>query len=90
MTLPGMLQNEPSIFVFQNVASCFIEGNERSFSAGITNDLGLRMNKHMSSCRLGTSSDKFYNHVFKCRAENSNCLEPILNICTAPSTHPPP
>ena len=54
--------------------------NERTSSTGKTNDFRLRMNNHISSCRLGTSSDTFDNHVFKCRAENNYSLEPYFKI----------
>ena len=33
---------------------------------GKTDDLRLRTNNHISGCRLGNSTDKFDNHVFKC------------------------
>ena len=43
--------------------------NEETYT-GKTNDFRLRMNNHISGCRLGTSSDKFDNHVYECRSRN--------------------
>ena len=39
---------------------------------GKTNDLRARMNNHISACRLGSSSDKFDNHVFMCNNNKEN------------------
>ena len=39
-----------------------------------------RMNVHISSCRLGGSSDKFDNHVFQCRQKYENSREPYFHI----------
>ena len=54
--------------------------NGNTSSTGKTNDFRLRMNNHISSCRLGTSRDKFGNHVFNCRAKNNYTLEPYFKI----------
>ena len=43
---------------------------ERTTYTGKTNDFQLRMNNHISSCRLGTSTNIFDNHVFNCRKYN--------------------
>ena len=49
---------------------------------GKTNAFRLRMNNHISACRLGTSSDRFDNHVYNCcRKENYN-TEPYFKIFT--------
>ena len=38
------------------------------------------MNNHISSCRLGNSSDRFDNHVFHCRIKNNYTSEPFFKI----------
>ena len=58
---------------------CSCNGNTSSTSTSTsTNDLRLRVNNHISSCRLGISTDKFDNHVFNCRAKNNYTLEPYF------------
>ena len=47
---------------------------------GKTNNLRKRMNNHISSCRLGTSTDRFDNHVFKCRNTHHVNTEPYFEI----------
>ena len=48
---------------------------------GKTNILRLRMNNHISACRLGSSSDKFDNHVYNCRKNHQNKdREPSFHI----------
>ena len=39
---------------------------------GKTFEIRARMNGHISSCKLGGSSDRFDNHVFECRQKHAN------------------
>lgn len=34
------------------------------------------MNNHISACRLGTSKDKFDNHVHNCNSDNKEPYDP--------------
>ena len=43
--------------------------------------LRSRMNNHITSCRLGGSTDKFDNHVFYCM-QNQKQQEPLFKIVT--------
>ena len=45
-----------------------------------TNITRDRMNGHISSCRLGGSSDRFDNHVYECRKNHENSEEPYFQI----------
>ena len=38
------------------------------------------MNNHITGCRHGNSSDKFDNHVYKCRLEHNLTQEPYFEI----------
>ena len=38
------------------------------------------MNNHIYSCRLGTSADRFDNHVVKCRNSHYSNSEPYFEI----------
>ena len=58
--------NSKLVLYFQRCASC--DGIVSNI--GKTNDLRLRMNNHISACRLGNSTDKFDNHVFNCKMSN--------------------
>ena len=53
--------------------------NGQTTYIGKTVDFRLRMNNHISSCRLGTSSNKFDNHVFKCFGHDE-LIEPYFKI----------
>ena len=64
--------------VLYHLKCCSGHGN--TSSTGKKNDFRLRMNNHISSCRLGTSTDKFDNHVFNCRAKNNYTLEPYFKM----------
>ena len=46
-----------------------------------TIDLRSRMNNHITSCRVGGSTDKFDNHVFYCM-QNQKQQEPLFKIVT--------
>ena len=55
---------------------------------GKTNNFRLRTNNHISSCRLGKSSDQFDNLVFECWKKKNSTLPPepffsanILMVC---------
>ena len=48
--------------------------NLKTTNIGKTNDLRLRTNNHISSCKSGKGTNKFDNHVFECRTKN-NCNE---------------
>ena len=48
---------------------------------GKTDDLRERTNNHISSCRNGTSSDIFDNHVFNCsKVNNVRHVEPYFKL----------
>ena len=47
---------------------------------GKTNIIRNRMNVHISSCRLGDSTDIFDQHVFNCRKKHENSEEPYFHI----------
>ena len=47
---------------------------------GKTVDLRSRMNNHITSCRLGRSTDKFDNHVFYCMQNQKQ--KPFFQILT--------
>lgn len=47
---------------------------------GKTNDLRQRTNNHISGCRLGDKSDKFDNHVYRCRIKNNYTHEPFFHV----------
>ena len=53
--------------------------NKTSYT-GKTNVLRLRTNNHITGCRHGNSSDKFDNHVFKCRYEHNQMSEPFFKV----------
>ena len=46
-------------------------------NVGKTNDLRKRTNVHISSCRLGGSTDRFDNHVFTCKIDDT---EPFFKL----------
>ena len=50
------------VLYFQICSFCEIESN-----VGKTVNLRLRMNNHISACRIGNSTDKFDNHVNACQ-----------------------
>ena len=60
------------VIYYQICTSCNVTTN-----IGKTNNLRLRTNGHISSCRLGNSSDKFDNHVFACNKEKE---EPFFKL----------
>ena len=47
---------------------------------GKTNNLRLRMNQHMSTCRTGNGSDKFDQHVHHCEEKNKELKEPFFKL----------
>ena len=47
---------------------------------GKTNDIRLRMNNHMSSCKTGNGTDKFDRHVYNCRQKHPNSREPWFQV----------
>ena len=49
------------VIYFQKCAIC-----NKTSDIGKTNNFRKRTNNHISSCKSGTSSDKFDNHVFNC------------------------
>jgi hypothetical protein len=51
-----------NVIYFQVCTGCNIESN-----VGKTNNLRLRTNNHISSCRNGNSTDRFDNHVHYCQ-----------------------
>ena len=52
-------------------------GCNKTSNVGKTNVLRKRTNGHISSCKLGESSDRFDNHVFSCKKDNS---EPLFKL----------
>ena len=46
-------------------------------NVGKTNILCKRTNVHISSCKLGNTSDKFDQHVFHCKKDH---LEPLFKL----------
>ena len=60
------------VIYFQICTGCDHESN-----IGKTNNFRLRTNNHISACRLGTSTDKFDNHVYNCKKDRS---EPYFKI----------
>ena len=46
---------------------------EQTTNNGKTNNLRLRMNNHISACRLGNSTDLFDNHVYRCNEQKNPC-----------------
>ena len=53
---------------------------ETTYTGLTKTTLRTRSNNHISCCRLGTGSDIFDKHVFKCGTEK-NCLkEPYFKI----------
>ena len=60
------------VLYFQICTGCDHESN-----VGKTNNLRYRINNHISSCRLGTSTDKFDNHVYHCKRDNN---EPYFKL----------
>jgi len=47
---------------------------------GKTNDLRLRTNNHISSCRSGHGPNKFDRHVFRCNGFTTNDCEPFFQL----------
>ena len=66
--------NSREVIYFQICSFCNTESN-----IGKTVDLRSRINNHISACRLGNSTDKFDNHVYKCPHGN-NKLEPYFKL----------
>ena len=66
--------NSKMVIYFLTCTSCKMETNTGIIETNIgkTNILRSRMNTHRSSCRLGNSTDKFDNHVFKCNKDKKN------------------
>ena len=66
-----------NIIYFLKSTSC----NYSTTYIGKTIDLRSRVNNHITSCRLGGSTDKFDNHVFYCM-QNQKQQEPLFKIVT--------
>ena len=51
-------------------------------NTGKTNDFRLRLNNHISACRLGGSTDVFDNHVYECRRKHGPAgdVEPFFKV----------
>ena len=54
------------IVLMLNFLSCNSCNGNTTYT-GKTVNFRHRMNNHMTACRYGTSTNKFDNHVFKCR-----------------------
>ena len=68
--------------VLYYLVCCFCEkqGDLTSYT-GKTVDTRDRTNNHITGCRLGNSSDRFDNHVFKCAKErNLQLIEPYFKM----------
>ena len=65
-----------NVIYFLKCTSC----NYSTTYIGKTVDLRSRMNNHITSCRLGGSTDKFDNHVFYCMQNQKQ--EPFFGILT--------
>ena len=61
------------VIYFQICTGCDHESN-----IGKTNNFRLRTNNHISACRLGTSTDKFDNHVYNCKKDRSESYFKIM------------
>ena len=66
--------NSKNVVYFLKCTTC-----EETYT-GQTNNLRLRMNGHKSGARLGTNSDIFDKHVFKCRKRKQIDSEPLFLI----------
>ena len=65
-----------NVIYFLKRSSC----NYSTIYIGKTVDLRSRMTSHITSCRLGGSTDKFDNHVFCCMQNQKQ--EPFFQILT--------
>lgn len=52
-------------------------GCNKTSNVGKTNVLRKRTNVHISSCKLGGSSDRFDNHVYACKKDH---IEPLFKL----------
>ena len=68
--------NSLNVLYYLKCISC----NLSTTYTGKTNNLRNRMNNHISSCRLGSSTDKFDNHVFKCCKTFNYFSEPYFQL----------
>ena len=68
--------NSKNVIYFLSCNMC--KGNETY--TGKTNDLRLRTNNHISSCRSGTGSDRFDQHVYLCGIKNKCLQEPFFKL----------
>ena len=59
-----------NVIYFLKCTSC----NYSTMYIGKTVDLHSRMNNHIISCRLGSSTDKFDTYSIACRTRKKNCF----------------
>ena len=73
--------NSKNVIYYQLCATC-----KKVSNIGKTNCLRYRTNGHISSCRLGNSSDVFDNHVYNCKKDDE---EPYFYLWVLMSVNDP-
>jgi hypothetical protein len=68
--------NSKNVIYYLKCLSC----NRKTTYTGKTNNLRLRTNGHISSCRTGQSTDRFDNHVYNCQRAHNSIIEPFFEL----------
>ena len=76
----GVIWHVPSHITCHSKLVCYYQiclGCNKCSNVGKTNNLRLRTNVHISSCKSGVTTDKFDSHVFICKKDHA---EPLFKL----------